>query len=403
MKKHFKGDLNIWAIIIGLSVFSLLAVYSSTGTLAYRFSGGNTATYIFRHGMFLSIGLLATFILHKFPYKYYARLSQIFIWIIPLLLAITLFMGVDENDATRRLSIFGMTFQTSDAAKLVLIMFLAQWLAIKQDRILDFKKTLFPVFCIIGVVCVLILPANFSTAMLLFCTSVVLLFVGRTSVKQLTVLCLIALVMGSLLVGGLYGLHKVGVRNVITQRAVTWVNRVERFAEGQSDNDFSGNYQATHAKIAVGTSGFLGKGPGNSVQRNFLPHPYSDFIFAVIIEEYGIAGAAIVLFLYLNLLYRTVLIVRKCEKTFPAFLAIGLAFSVVFQAMINMSVAVGLIPVTGQPLPFISMGGTSMLFTGVNFGIILSISREIKGQEKQPALPETDSRQQEAVNQQVAS
>ncbi|MDR2038886.1 MAG: FtsW/RodA/SpoVE family cell cycle protein [Bacteroidales bacterium] len=383
-KKHFKGDPNIWAIIIGLSVFSLLAVYSSTGTLAYKWSGGNTATYIIRHGIFLFVGLFAAFIIHKFPYKYYARLSQILILFIPVLLLITLLAGVDENDATRRLSILGMTFQTSDLAKLVLIMFLAQRLASRQNQILNFKETLLPMFILIGVICALILPANFSTAALLFLTSVVLLFVGRASFKQLSGLCAITLVLVLLLVGGLYGLQKAGVNNVITQRASTWVNRVERFfSDEQEENaDLVENYQPLQAKIAVGTSGFFGKGPGNSVQRNFLPHPYSDFIFAIIIEEWGILGGMLVLFLYLNLLYRTVLIVRKCDKTFPAFLAIGLAFSIVFQAMINMMVAVGLIPVTGQPLPLISMGGTSILFTGITFGIILGISREVREQEE---------------------
>ncbi len=404
-RKYFKGDPSIWAIIIGLSVFSLLAVYSSTGTLAYRWSGGNTARYIFRHAMFLFSALAVTFILHRFSYKFYARLSSWLLLIsIPLLIA-TLFFGVDENDATRRISIFGgFTFQTSDFAKLVLIMFLGQRLAVRQEQITDFKKTLLPLFIIIGVVCVCILPANFSTAALLFLTCVVLLFIGRVSFAQLSGLCAITLVAGMILVGGLYGLQKAGVNNVITQRAGTWVGRVERFfVDEELDSDLAENFQANQAKIAVGTGGFFGKGPGNSVQRNFLPHPYSDFIYAIIIEEWGVLGGAVILFLYLNLLYRTILIVRKCEKTFPAFLATGLAFSVVFQAMMNMWVAVGLMPVTGQPLPFVSMGGTSILFTGAAFGIILGISREIREQEerkaakeakeqaaKQPVEPETE-------------
>ncbi len=396
-KKYFKGDPNIWAIIVGLSVFSLLAVYSSTGTLAYRWTGGNTAFYVIRHSGFLAVGLMMTFVLHMFPYKYYARISQWLLIIVVPLLLFTLAFGVDENDATRRISIFGLTFQTSDLAKMALIMYLAQKLAFNQDKILDFKKTLLPMFITIAVVCALILPANFSTAALLFIICVILLFVGRVSVKQLSGLCLISLVAGLILVGSLYGLQKAGMNNVVTQRAGTWVARVERFfSDDPEDASLAENYQATQAKIAVGTGGIFGKGPGNSVQRNFLPHPYSDFIFAIIIEEWGIIGGAIVLFLYLNLLYRTVLIVRRCDKTFPAFLAAGLALSVVFQALINMMVAVGLIPVTGQPLPLISMGGTSILFTGAAFGIILGISREVKNREEAQAKAKAEEKAGEA-------
>ncbi len=383
-KKYFKGDLNIWAIIVGLSVFSLLAVYSSTGTLAYQKSGGNTAFHIIHHAGHLTIGLALAFILHMFPCKYYARLSQWLLLIVVPLLLITLFFGVDENDATRRLNIFGVTFQTSDLAKMALIMYLAQRLAANQGQILDFRKTLLPMYIIIGIICVLILPANFSTAALLFLVCIMLLFVGRISVKQLSGLCAITLVAGVVLIGSLYFLQKgAGMDNVITQRAGTWVNRMDRFLSDDVEKDNLGdNFQPMQAKIAVGTGGFFGKGPGNSVQRNFLPHPYSDFIFAIIVEEWGILGGLIVLFLYLNLLYRTVLIVRKCDKAFPAFLATGLALSIVIQALLNMAVAVGLIPVTGQPLPLISMGGTSILFTGAAFGIILGISREVRKQEE---------------------
>ena len=396
-KKYFKGDPNIWAIIVGLSVFSLLAVYSSTGTLAYRWTGGNTAFYIIRHSGFLAVGLTVAFVLHMFPYKYYARISQWLMVIVIPLLVFTLLFGVDENDATRRISIFGLTFQTSDLAKLALLMYLARRLASRQEEIRNFKKTLVPMFFIIGIVCVLILPANFSTAAMLFGICVILLFVGRASIGQLTGLCAITLVMGAVIVASLYGLQKAGVNNNITQRGTTIVNRFERFLGNNPEGDdaLGKNFQATQAKIAIGTVGFLGKGPGNSVQRNFLPHPYSDFIFAIIIEEYGILGGIAILFLYLNLLYRTILIVRKCDKTFPAFLVTGLSLSVVFQALVNMAVAVGLMPVTGQPLPLISMGGTSMLFTGAAFGIILSVSREVRRQEELQARKTAERKSQE--------
>jgi cell division protein FtsW len=399
-KKYFKGDPNIWAIIVGLSVFSLLAVYSSTGTLAYRWTGGNTAFYIIRHSGFLAVGLTVAFVLHMFPYKYYARLSQWLMVIVVPLLVFTLFFGVDENDATRRLSIFGLTFQTSDLAKMALIMYLAQRLASRQEEIRDFKKTLLPMFIIIALVCVLILPANFSTAAMLFGVCVILLFVGRASVRQLAGLCAITLVMGAVLVASLYGLQKAGINNNLTQRGTTIVNRLDRFVGNSHEEDdvLGKNFQATQAKIAIGTGGFFwGKGPGNSVQRNFLPHPYSDFIFAIIVEEYGVLGGIAVLFLYLNLLYRTILIVRKCDKTFPAFLVTGLSFIVVFQALLNMAVAVGLLPVTGQPLPLISMGGTSMLFTGAAFGIILSVSREVRRQEELQARKTVEKQQPESM------
>jgi cell division protein FtsW len=242
---------------------------------------------------------------------------------------------------------------------------------------------------------------------MLFGVCVILLFVGRASVRQLSGLCAITLVAGVIFVASLYGLHKAGIDNPITQRATTIVNRFDRFLganraseyvlkKSEDDDALGKNFQAIQAKIAIGTGGFFwGKGPGNSVQRNFLPHPYSDFIFAIIIEEYGILVGMAVLFLYLNLLYRTILIVRKCDKTFPAFLITGLSLSVVFQALINMAVAVGLLPVTGQPLPLISMGGTSMLFTGAAFGIILSVSREIRRQEEAQARKTAEKKPEE--------
>jgi len=378
-QKHFKGDPNIWAIIVGLSVFSLLAVYSSTGTLAYRWAGGNTAVYILRHSAFLAFGLVLAFVLHIYSYKKYIRFHIVLIVIAIVLLLLTLKYGIEINDAKRKF----LGFQTSDFAKLALIIFLAKRLASRQEKIREFKKTLIPMFIIIGLVCVLILPANFSTAAMLFTVCVILLFVGRASLRQLSGLCVITVILCAMLVASLYGLQKVGVENVLTQRATTWVNRFVRFIDDKPEEENLGkNYQVMQAKIAVGTGGFFGKGPGNSIQRNFLPHPYSDFIFAIIIEEYGALGAMVILFLYLNLLYRAILIVRKCDKTFPAFLVLGLSISVVFQAFVNMAVAVGLLPVTGQPLPLVSMGGTSMLFTSAAFGIILSVSREVYPKEE---------------------
>ncbi|MDR0713015.1 MAG: FtsW/RodA/SpoVE family cell cycle protein [Bacteroidales bacterium] len=385
-KKYFKGDPNIWAIIIGLSVFSLLAVYSSTGTLAYRFRGGDTSFYVIGHAMNLGLGLFLAFVVHKVPYKYFARLSQWLIWIVPVALALTLVWGISENVASRRIPVLGVTIQTSDIAKLILIAYVARFLALRQERIRDFSRTLAPVYFWICLVCVLILFANLSTACLLFLTCIALLYIGRVHVGHLTALLVVTIIAGGLFVGGLYTLHQHGIRNVVTQRAPTWVNRIT----GVSDD-----YQKTQSKIAYGTSGFLGRGPGKSIQRNFLPQSFSDFIFAIIIEEYGLLGGSAVLMLYLALLYRTVIIVRKCNKTFPAFLAAGLALSVVLQALIHMMVVVDIIPVvTGQPLPFISKGGTSIALTGVAFGVILNISREINKEKNVEPLPATIENQQ---------
>jgi cell division protein FtsW len=380
-KKYFKGDPNIWAILIGLSIFSLLAVYSSTGTLAYRFRGGDTSSYVIGHAMNLGIGLFLAFAVHRIPYRYFARISQWLIWLVPLALVFTLVWGVSENVAARRIPVLGMTIQTSDFAKLILIVFIARYLAVKQDQIRDFHRTLLPAYFWICLICALILPANLSTAGLLFITCVALLYIGRVHAGHLTGLLVVTVIAGGLLIGGLYMLHRNGVDNVITQRVPTWVNRI---------TGASGDYQQTQSKIAYGTSGFFGRGPGNSVQRNFLPQSFSDFIFAIIIEEYGLFGGGTILLLYLALLYRTVIIVRKCDKTFPAFLAAGLVLSIVFQALIHMIVVVDIVHiVTGQPLPFISKGGTSIALTGIAFGIILNISREPNKEKNAEPAPAT--------------
>ena len=386
LRKYFKGDPVIWAIIIGLCVVSLLAVYSSAGTLAYGKSGGDAASQIIGHGWKLCGALVIILILHRLPYKIYARLSMWILVIVAISLIFTLFNGLEENEANRRLPFFGgKSFQPSDIAKLGMVIFLADRLAKMHKRglINSFYKTLLPLFGATVLVCLFIMPANLSTAILLFLTCVVLLCIGKVSLSQLSGLFAATLVVGVLLICGLYGLQKAGVENKVTKRASTWVGRVDRFfSEENTKGDLAENFQANQAKIAVGTSGIIGKGPGNSVQRNFLPHPYSDFIYAIIIEEWGILGGIVVLFLYLNLLFRTVLIVRKCENVFPALLATGLALNVVFQAMMHMWVSVGLMPVTGQTLPFVSMGGSSLWTTGAAFGIILSISRELREKEK---------------------
>jgi cell division protein FtsW len=384
LSKYFKGDKVIWGVVFTLSAFSLLAVYSSTGTLAYKYQEGNTAYYIIKHFVLLATGLGIIFITHLIPYKYYSRLSQLFLYLSIFLLGITLVMGTSLNQASRWLTLpgIGLTIQTSDFAKLALIMYLARVLSLRQDdkKINDFNGIFVSLILPVVVVCGLIMPANLSTAVILGVTSFLLMFIGRVKIKYLAGIAIVGLMAIALLFAG----AKISGKDI--WRIGTWENRIENFVKGEGGD----NYQVEQSKIAIATGGFFGKGPGNSTQRNFLPHPYSDFIFAIIIEEYGFIGGFIVLTLYLFLLYRAGVIVRKSTRTFAAFLAIGLTISLVFQAFINMGVAVNIFPVTGQTLPLVSMGGSSILFTGIAFGIILSVSRSIEKNEEIITEPETE-------------
>ncbi len=364
--KYFKGDKVIWLIVILLSIISLLAVYSSTGSLAYRFQGGNTTHYFLRQFSFILAGLIVIFLTHLISYKVYSPISPALLYIAIPLLAVTLLFGTNINQAARWLEVpgLGITIQTSDFAKLALIMYLARVLSIQNTQESEVKKVFFSIATPIVLVCLLILPANFSTALMLGVISWIMLFIGRVNLKFLFGLTGIAVVFLAVFIF-------VVLQTSTISRVQTWKNRIENFSKSEGGE----NYQAQQSKIAIATGGLIGKGPGNSTQRNFLPHPYSDFIYAIIVEEYGVIGGVVILLLYLILLFRTGLIVKKAQRTFPAFLAVGLTLVIVFQAWVNMAVAVNLIPVTGQPLPLVSMGGTSMIFTSVAIGILLSISR----------------------------
>lgn len=374
MLHRLKGDPVIWLIVLVLAVFSVLAVYSSTGSLAYRFHDGNTEYYLVRHFIILAFGLLVLFGAHMIHYKYYSRLSQLLLFISVPLLAITLFIGQDVHDAQRWLTLpmLNLTFQPSDLAKLAMIMFLARMLSKKQDVVKDFRKTFLPLLLGIITVCLLIAPADLSTATLLFVTCLILMFIGRVNMKHMGVFIL----AGTLAFSALIGLFSM---TSYEGRMATWENRIESFFAEDQDS-----YQNQQAKIAIAEGGIIGKGPGNSTQRNLLPNPFSDFVYAIIIEEYGMIGGAFVLFLFLLLLYRTIMIVVKSPRAFGAFLSFGLALSLVIQAIVNMAVSVHLLPVTGLVLPFLSMGGTSLIFTCVAFGIILSVSRDIEENETEP-------------------
>lgn len=366
--KYIKGDKVIWTVVVLLSLLSILVVYSSVIALAYRYKGGDTGSYLIKHVFIVGSGVLLMYFIHKVKYSYFSRISQLAIYLAAPLLLYTLVNGVSAGEASRWLAIPGtsLTFQTSDFAKLALITYVARMLSIKQNQIKDFKAAFLPIVIPVGIICALILPANFSTAALLFLTCLVLMFIGRMNAKHLLLLIGSGLVVGALIIVLIFNFP-----NAIP-RGTTWKARIENFVKGDSES----NFQAEQAKIAIASGGLIGKGPGNSMQRNFLPQASSDFIYAIVIEEWGLVTAVVIVFLYLILLFRGVRLAIKTERTFGSLLAIGLTFSLVFQAMVNMAVAVNLFPVTGQPLPLVSMGGTSIWFTSIAIGMILSVSRE---------------------------
>ncbi|MFN8167107.1 MAG: FtsW/RodA/SpoVE family cell cycle protein [Bacteroidia bacterium] len=374
LDKHFKGDRTIWLIVFILSIFSLLAVYSSTGTLAYKYKSGNTEYYLFKHLFILAFGLGLMYLAHLVRYTYYSKISMIALVVTIPLLALTLAMGTNLNEASRWLTLPGIniTFQTSDFAKLALIMYVARILSKKQDDIKSFKTAFLPVILPVFLVCGLILPANFSTAAVVFLSACYLMFIGRINMKYIFAMIGIGIAAFALFVA-------ISLAVGHTGRIDTWKARIERFS-GEEGSD---NYQAEQAKIAIARGGLVGKFPGNSVQRNFLPHPYSDMIFAIIIEEYGFLGGAFILFLYLLLFFRVIKFIHHSPMAFGTLLAVGCTFMLVFQALINMAVAVNLFPVTGQPLPFLSMGGTSIWFTSIALGIVLSVSRQVEKEKKE--------------------
>jgi cell division protein FtsW len=370
ISKHIRGDRVIWMVIILLSIISILAVYSSTGTLAYKVRGGNTGYYLIKQLIFLGIGIFIIILFSGISYKYFSRTSQIFLFIAIPILALTLVTGPSINEARRWLTLpgTGFTVQPSDFAKLAITMYVARILSLRQDQINEFKGAYLQIIWPVVLVCGLIMPANLSTAAILFVTAMSLMFVGRIPFKFLALTIGGGLLVLTLFISVSLYFNKGG-------RIATWKNRIENFVSGAETED---NFQVNRAKIAVVNGGLIGRGPGNSTQRNYLPHPYSDFIYAIIIEEYGLLGGTFVLFLYIWLFFRAGLIVRRSNRTFAALLALGLSMGLVLQAMINMAVAVNLVPVTGQTLPFVSMGGSSILFTSIALGMILSVSHGVE-------------------------
>jgi cell division protein FtsW len=385
-----KGDKVIWAIVVLLALVSLLVVYSSTGLLAYKMYKGNTEVYLFKQFAFIVVGVLIIYFAHQVNYIIYSKLARLLFLISIPLLVYTLFFGVKLNEGSRwiRLPLINLTFQTSDLAKLALFMYLSRLLSKKQDVIKDFRNGFIPVITPVAIVCILIAPANLSTALLVGATSLMLLFIGRVSAKHLLLTIGIALIPVLILIlaavfrhksdSGVLAKPKTENRSRLFVRVDTWINRVESFVYGTKENIDDDNYQVNQAKIAIANGGWVGLGPGNSRQRNFLPHPYSDFIYAIIIEEYGLAGGAFIIFIYLIFLFRSIRLFQKCPFAFGAFLALGLSFTLVIQAIANMAVNVNLFPVTGVTLPLVSMGGSSFLFTCLAIGIILSVARNVE-------------------------
>ena len=405
LRSNTKGDRVIWGTVILLVLASLLVVYSATGSLAYKLYKGNTEVYLFKQVAFIVIGFCVIYFAHRVNYTIYSKVAKIlFLFCIPLLFY-TLFFGVTLNEASRwiKLPIINMTMQTSDLAKLGLFMFLARLLSRKQNKIKDFKKGFLPVIIPVVITCLLIAPANLSTALLLGASCMVLLFIGRVRTKHLLItigaafIPVVFLIMAAVINHKTTGEDEVALTkeksSKITARVTTWVSRVEQFIYGGKEADNDNMYQTNQAKIAIAKGGLMGVGPGNSEQRNFLPQAYNDFIYAIIIEEYGLMGGAFIIFIYLVFLFRSIRLFKRCPYAFGAFLAIGLSFTLVLQAMANMAVNVNLFPVTGVTLPLVSMGGSSFLFTCLSIGIILSVSRnveQLEGKRQKEALDKKD-------------
>lgn len=378
LKNHLRGDWQIWSILLVLSLLSIAVVYSSSSALAFRNAGGNTEYYLLRHSVHITLGLVITYLVHKYNYTNFAGISKLLLWTMPFLLLYTLKFGVNVGGAKRWVSILGMTFQTSDIIRLVLITNLAAMLA-KRQNVAYNRNTIYGLIIWCGGLCGLLAVSNFSTAAILGFTCFMIMWIGRVPTKYLLGMAASVISMLILAIGVSIFLQKQGIE---FGRGRTVVERTESFVSKDLDGDgFIGNkhrndkLQREAALIAIARGGPKGLGPGKSFQRNTLPEAFSDYIYAIIIEEYGMLGGFGVMVLYLWLLYRGLKNIELTDRAFGGLLSVGLSLSIVFQAFAHMFINVGLGPVTGQTLPLISMGGTSILFTSIAIGIILSVSR----------------------------
>lgn len=368
--ENIKGDKTVWAIVAALAIFSFLPVYSASTNLVYVIGKGTTFGYLIKHGMLLGLGLMIIFVIHRVPYRYFSGLSVLLMPVVILLLVFTLAQGtvIEGANASRWIYIpfIGVGFQSSTMAVLVLMMFVARYLSKHKDKTINFKESFLYLWLPVGIVLLLILPANFSTSAIAFATILLLVYIGGYPVKYILYILGAALLIFSLFIL----LAKALPDLMENTRVETWNSRIENFISGESDD----NYQAEKAKIAIATGEINGKGPGKSVQKNFLPQSSSDFIYAIIVEEFGLIGGIFIIILYLGLLIRIVIITTKTNTIFGALLTVGVGIPIILQAFINIAVAVGLLPVTGQPLPLISTGGTSIWITCFAIGMILSVS-----------------------------
>lgn len=367
---HIKGDKTIWAIIAALAIFSFLPVYSASTNLVYVAGKGSTLGYLLKHAMLLILGFVIVYATHKIPYRYFSGLSVLMLPVVVILLIYTLAQGtvIDGANASRWISIplIGIGFQTSTLASVVIMIYVARYFARNKENSINFKESFLYMWLPVGTVLALILPANFSTTAITFVMVLILAFIGGYPLKYIGAIIGIG---GVTLILFIFTV-KAFPDAMKNSRVATWSSRIENFASGNEED----NYQAEKAKIAFASGEIYGKGPGKSVQKNFLPQSSSDFIYAIIGEEFGLMGALLIIIFFMGLLFRLVIIATKSKTIFGTLLVLGVGLPIVFQAMINMGVAVGLFPVTGQPLPLISTGGTSIWMTCFAIGIVLSVS-----------------------------
>ncbi|MCU0366741.1 MAG: FtsW/RodA/SpoVE family cell cycle protein [Bacteroidales bacterium] len=389
IRRFFKGDRYMWGLIALFMLVSLLSVYSSSVGVAYSSHHGNTFYFLRTQFIMLILGLIIIVVTHWIPYIKYMQFATIGLVVAVILLGVTLVAGVSINEASRWLEIpiIGLRIQTSDLAKVALVIYLARGLTVYQHELNNFRLVTIRLVAPIALVCLLIMSENLSTALMIFMISMIILFIGRVPFKFLMAYAGMGLVAVLLFATMLMVLKK------DDNRVQVWKNRIETYFSGEGNSD--ADYQSNQAKIAISTGKLFGKLPGGSTQRNLLPQSNSDFIFAIIVEEYGLFGAIIVILSYLALMFRGIQIARKCDYAFPAIMVLGLTVMIVFQAFLNMLVAVGLFPVTGQTLPMISWGRTSVMVISFSLGAILSVSRVMNAREAREQLSDieqTDTR-----------